>query len=171
MLFEYFDPAMDNPRRWLLEKSKSGGGPMMDFGCHRVEVLMNLFGEISRVESIVANTNFNREVEDTAAAIFQFENGTCANLTVSHAAFEAQDTLDIFGSQGSMRVAVLNSGELKIKTAAGERSEKHPPHQNVHQPLIADFTGAVLNNREPRISGEIGKIIALIEEEIYANGN
>ena len=166
--FEYFDPSAENPRRWLLEKAKSGGGPMMDFGCHRIEVLTNLFGQIKRVESLVANTLFEREVEDTAAAIFQFENGTCANLTVSHAAFEAQDTLDIFGSKGSIHVAVLNQSEIVVRTKNGQRSEDYPPPKNVHQPLIADFTDAVLNNREPLITGADGKTVAQIEAEIYS---
>lgn len=168
--FEFFDPAPDNPRRWLIEKEKSGGGPMMDFGCHRLEVLINLFGIIRRVKSIVANVAFEREVEDTAAAIFQFESGICANLTVTHAAIEAQDTLDIFGTNGSIHGAVLNQGEIKIRTADGERVENHPPHQNVHQPLIEDFVEAVLTDREPRVNGETGKAVAEIEAEIYRQG-
>ena len=168
--FEFFDPLTDNPRRWLLEKSKSGGGPMMDFGCHRLEVLTNLFGQVERIESLVANVLFEREVEDTATAIMQFDNKICANLTVTHAAIEARDTLDIFGSKGSIYVAVLNKGELKIKTGNGERIENHPPHQNVHQPLIAEFTEAVLNDRDPLLNGEIGKIVAQIVENIYAKG-
>ncbi len=167
--FEYFEPTDDNPRRWLIEKAKSGGGPMMDFGCHRLEVLTDLFGEVRRAESIVANVVFEREVEDTAMAIFQFETGTCANLTVTHAAAKPQDTLDIFGTDGAIHVAVLNRGAIEIKTKTGERAENHPPHQNFHQPLIEDFTEAVLSDREPLVNGEIGRTIALIEEEIYKN--
>lgn len=168
--FEFFDPAPDNPRRWLIEKEKSGGGPMMDFGCHRIEVLTDLFGSIKRVESIIANVAFERAVEDTATAIFQFESGTCANLTVTHAAVESQDTLDIFGTNGSIHVAVLNQSEIVIKSKNGERVENHPPHQNVHQPLIADFVEAVFENREPKINGEIGKMIAETEAQIYEKG-
>ena len=48
--FEYFNPSPEHPRRWLIEKEKSGGGPMMDFGCHRVEVLTNLFGAVQRFQ-------------------------------------------------------------------------------------------------------------------------
>src|SRR5580765_7144823 len=73
--FEYFDPAPDHPRRWIIEKAKSGGGPMMDFGCHRLEVLTDLFGEVRRTERIIANVEFDREVEDTAAVLLQFDSG------------------------------------------------------------------------------------------------
>lgn len=165
--FEYFDPAPDNRRHWLLEKAKSGGGPMMDFGCHRLEVLTDLFGTVRRTESIVSNIAFEREVEDTAAVLLQFESDTCAALIVSHASHEPQDTFEIFGTTGSINIPVLNSGDIRIKTAAGETTESHPPHANIHQPLIEDFTDAVLIGREPRVSGETGRLIALLEDEIY----
>src|ERR1700730_2299294 len=37
--FEWFNPDADHPRSWLLRKERAGGGPMFDFGCHRIEVL------------------------------------------------------------------------------------------------------------------------------------
>jgi predicted dehydrogenase len=165
--FEYFDPSPDNPRRWLLEKGKSGGGPMMDFGCHRLEVLTNLFGSVSQLKSIVTSQNFGREVEDTGCVILQFEGGLCANLAVTHAAHEPQDTLDIFCQKGSIHVPVLNQGKILVRTEKGERRESHSPHANIHQPLIADFTEAVLQDREPLVNGRTGKLIAALEERIY----
>ena len=165
--FEYVNLPPEHPRYWFLEKEKSGGGPMMDFGCHRLEVLTNLFGTVREIKSLVANIAFEREVEDSAIAILQFESGACANVTVTHAAFERQDTLDIFGMRGTISVPVLNKEEIRIKTENGERIESHPNHQNAHQPLIEDFTKAVLENREPQVPGETGKLIALLEDEIY----
>ncbi len=165
--FEYFEPAPDNPRRWLLEKEKSGGGPMMDFGCHRLEVLTDLFGKIRRTESIVANVHFDREVEDTAAALLIFETGTCASLVVTHASREPQDTLDIFGTKGSIHIPVLNNGDIRITSTGREWTEFHPPNANFHEPLIEEFTDAALAGREPRVGGETGHLIASIEDEIY----
>jgi hypothetical protein len=89
-------------------------------------------------------------------------------LTVTHAAVEPQDTINIFGSDGSIHIPVLNQGLMRIKTAAGERTETHPPHPNLHQPLIDDFTQAVLTNREPRVDGPVGCAVAKIEAEIYS---
>jgi predicted dehydrogenase len=167
--FEYVELSPEDPRYWFLEKEKSGGGPMMDFGCHRLEVLTNLFGKVRRVESIVANVVFEREVEDTAAALLQFENGICSNLTVTHTANESQDTLSIFGTKGSIHMPVLNQSEIRIKIGKDERIEFYPTATNTHQPLIEDFAEAVLLNQEPLISGEIGKNISHLEEEIYKN--
>jgi predicted dehydrogenase len=166
--FEWFDPKPEHPRYWLVKKELAGGGPMFDFGCHRIEVLVNLFGPIEHVMSMVSNVVFDREVEDTATALFQFRRGTCGVLSVTHAANEPRDTLDVFGTQGSIHVPVLNGGEMRIKTGTGERVESHAPALNLHEPLIEDFVEAVLAGREPRVSGDTGRMVAKIEEEIYA---
>jgi len=165
--FERFNPEPGHPRHWFVDKAQAGGGPMFDFGCHRIEVLLNLFGPIRRTLGLTANVLFEREVEDTSAALFEFERGVRGVLTVTHAAYEPQDTVDIFGSEGSIHIPVLNRGVLRINTAEGERTETHPPHPNLHQPLIDDFTRAVSEDREPQVGGEIGREVARIEAEIY----
>jgi predicted dehydrogenase len=165
--FEYFNPETDHPRHWFMEKNRSGGGPMFDFGCHRIEVLANILGPITRVKAITSNVLFDRQVEDTATALFQFERGTSGVLSVTHAAREAQDTLEIFGSRGSMHVPVLNKGTMQVVSDAGERIETHAPDANLHSPLIRDFAEAVLRDRQPAVTGEIGRMVAMIEEEIY----
>lgn len=166
--FERFDPAADHPRSWLLKKDIAGGGPMFDFGCHRIEVLTNIFGAITEVKAMTANAVFDREVEDTATALFRFERGACAVLSISHAAAEPKDSLRIFGSVGSIRVSTLNQGKMRVTGRLGERYEVHAPHKNLHEPLIEDFVKAVLTDREPGVSGEIGRDVARIEEAIYA---
>jgi predicted dehydrogenase len=165
--FEWFNPAADHPRSWLLKKELAGGGPMFDFGCHRIEVLTDIFGPITAVRSMTSNNLFDREVEDTATALFQFEGGTCGVLSVTHAALEAKDSVNIFGSLGSIRVSILNEGKIRVMGKLGERYEVHAPAANLHAPLIEDFAKAVVTDREPAVSGEVGRAVAMIEEEIY----
>jgi predicted dehydrogenase len=165
--FEWFDPKPSDARAWLIRKELSGGGPMFDFGCHRIEMLLDIFGGVSDVKSTLANTFFDREVEDVATAVFRFERGTSGTLTVTHAAREPQDTFYLFCSQGSIHISVLNEGTMRVLSADGERTESHPNSKNTHQPLIDDFAGAVLQNREPVVTGEIGREVAAVEEKIY----
>ena len=166
--FERLEPAHDNPRRWLLDKQRSGGGPMFDFGCHRIEVLINLFGDVTAVKALAGNVHFEREVEDTATALLRFAGDTHGIITVTHAAREPQDTLEIFGSEGSIRLDVLNEGWLRVRAKDGERFESHPPHQNLHQPLLEDFARAVSEQRPPRVDGRTGQKVSEVLELIYA---
>ena len=56
---------------------------------------------------------------------------------------------------------------MDIITEDSERIERYPPHFNIHQPLINDFTQAVLEGREPKVNGIIGREVAVIEEMIF----
>ena len=161
MAFEPFDPRPGEPRSWLLERSESGGGPMADFGCHRLEVLLHLLGPVRRVTSLVSTIALDREVEDTAAALLQFERGASAMLAVTHAAADRQDTLDLFGTSGSIRVASLNSGRHDASaSAASTARESHPPAHNLHLPLVEDFVEAVRTGRAPAVDGHVGRAVA-----------
>jgi predicted dehydrogenase len=167
--FEPFDPQPGEPRSWLLRRAEAGGGPMADFGCHRIEVLLHLLGPIRRVASIVSTVALRREVEDTAAALLQFEAGATGLVVVSHAAADRQDTFDLVGTSGSIRIASLNRGDLTVCAAGRERTESHPPAANVHRPLIDDFVDAVRTGRAPSVDGLDGRAVAAVQDAIYAD--
>lgn len=165
--FEYLTMESDHPRHWFLEKEKAGGGPMFDFGCHRIEVFLNLLGPVTTVRSVLDRVVFEREVEDTGAVIFQFADGPLATLTVTHAAEEAQDTLHVFGREGSVHIPELNGDVMRLVKNGNERVEQHPPHPNVHQPLIDQFTRAVQADEEPAVDGAAGREVNRLLAEIY----
>jgi predicted dehydrogenase len=165
--FERFNPQPDEERHWYVKRSLSGGGPMFDFGCHRLEILLSLFGPVRHTVGLTANVIFDREVEDTAIAALTFESGPCATVTVTHAAIEPRDTLRVFGTSGSIHIAVLNAGQLVVSRDGHERHESHPPAANLHQPLVEDFVEAVRTDRAPAVHGEIGRAVAELEAQIY----
>ena len=169
--FEYFDPAPDHPRHWFTVKEQAGGGPMFDFGCHRLEILVDVFGPVRDVTSMVGNVaGFKRDVEDTAIALLAFERGGYATLSVTHASNEPQDSLDIYGTAGSIHIAPLNAGEVRVRVDGAERVESLPPAVNIHAPLIKEFMEAVAAGRPSAVTGEMGREVARLEERIYATG-
>ncbi len=165
--FENFNLPPGAPRSWFLNKKLAGGGPMMDMGCHRIEIFTNLLGPVRETASFLDNIVFKRDVEDIATAHFTFENGGTGILVSAHALQEPADTLDIFGSLGSIHVPVLDKGTMTIITEKGVRTEKHPNAGNLHQPLLDDFADAVLNGRNPAVPGETGREINRILDTIY----
>jgi predicted dehydrogenase len=129
--FGFFNPEPDDPRFWFVRRELAGGGPWFDVGCHRLEVLIDLFGQVETIQGVAGNILFERDVEDTAATIF--------------------------ASAGSIHISDLNRGEMSILTTEGERLEQHPPNTNFHLPLIEDFAEAVIQKREPGVTGAIGR--------------
>ena len=151
-----------------MRRGESGGGPMADFGCHRIEVLLDLMGPVAEAHGFPATSAFReREVEDTCVAHLRFRSGAVAVLAVTHAASEPRDTLEIFGTRGSAHVGVLNQGALRVVTGAGTRQERHPPHSNLHLPLVEDFVAALRESREPAVTGEVGLEVARVVAGIY----
>jgi predicted dehydrogenase len=166
--FEAFDVPRDHPRAWFLRRAEAGGGPMADFGCHRIEVLLDLLGPVAEAQGFPDNVRFReRDVEDTFVARMRFRSGAVALLGVTHAVHERRDTLEIFGTRGSAHVGVLNQGDLRVLTASGVREERHPPHPNLHQPLVEDFVAAVREGREPAVTGEVGLEVTRVLARLY----
>jgi predicted dehydrogenase len=165
--FEWHAIPEGSSRTWFFRKDRNGGGVLMDFGCHRIEVLLNLLGPVAEVRGLAGNTLFQREVEDTASACFRFMNGAMAHLAVAVSVKEPRDSLDLYGSEGSIHVPVLNQGALRVISGGKERLENHPPHPNLHQPLIENFAWAVLEGREPEVRGETGLEVQRLIEKVY----
>jgi predicted dehydrogenase len=165
--FERFDPPPGSPRSWLLDPALAGGGPMFDFGCHRIELMLHLLGPVTGAWGEIGSDILSRRVEDTAAAVLRFENGARALISVTHAVAESRDSLAIYCTAGSVHVPVLNRDRLVIRTPGGEQAEHHPPPPNFHAPLVEDFTAAVLAGRDPDISGEAGREVNRLLQLIY----
>jgi UDP-N-acetyl-2-amino-2-deoxyglucuronate dehydrogenase len=140
---------------------------MMDFGCHRLEVLVNLLGEVDGIASSISKSVYQREVEDTAVATLHFTAGATATVSVTHATNIPKDTLQIFGTDGGIEIPVLNSGRLIVTTGADQREENLPPADNIHQPLVEDFVESVSCDRDPTVDGHAGRYISQLLEKIY----
>ena len=168
--FTRYDLEPGDPQHWMFEKEKSGGGPLMAGGCHRIEVLINLFGPVIGCLSTMDNILVQREIEDTAVAVLRFEGGPLGVLSMSHSIEEKNDTLHIFGSGGSIHTESLGSGEISVESEGAAAVEHHPPASNSHVPLIESFCNAIDEDTVPPADGGVGLAVQRVEEEIYFPG-
>ena len=110
-----------------------GGGRMADFGCHRVEVLLDLLGPVEEARACPPACGSRIARSRTRVSRLRFRGGTTAVLAVATAQ-ERRDSVELYGTLGSAHIASLNSGVVRIVTAAGEREERHPPHADSASP-------------------------------------
>ena len=166
---ETFLPAQDHPRRWILDASRAGGGSMMDFGCHRVEVLLHLLGEEITAGGVCGNVFRDHDVEDTATVAIRFTSGANGLVCVTRGGTLEQDIVSIQGTRGALRIDNLNGGWLTVTGEAGTRQETLPCHANPHLPLIRAFCRAVREKRSPDVGAETGWRVQRIIDTVYHN--
>ncbi|MEH7275061.1 Gfo/Idh/MocA family protein [Neobacillus vireti] len=117
---------LGNPGGWFSDKSRSGGGPLIDIGVHILDLLWYLMGR-PKVKTVSANT-YNKlgnrtniqnlsfykaadyspdnNVEDLANALIRFENGASLMVDVSFTLHAKQDQSSavIFGDKGGAEI-------------------------------------------------------------------
>lgn len=118
---------LGNPGGWFSDKTKSGGGPLIDLGVHMIDISWYLMGK-PRPVSVSGNT-YNRlgnrsnirnlsfykaadydpglnDVEDMANALIRFENGASLFIDVSFTLHAKKDELyvKLFGESGGAEI-------------------------------------------------------------------
>lgn len=166
---ETFLPAINHPRRWILDNAQAGGGSLMDFGCHRIEVLLHLLGREVSAGGTWGRAYADHDVEDTATVAIQFKNGANGVVTVTRGGTVARDVLRIQGTHGMLRVDNLNVGWLTVTSEAGIRQETLPCHANPHMPLIEGFCTAIQEKRSADVDAEMGWRVQRIIDTVYRN--
>ena len=73
------------PTSWFTNRDLSGGGTLLDNGCHYLDLFRYLIGDVSRVGALTSNFAFKSKCEDTAVAIMRFKNGAIGELETSWA--------------------------------------------------------------------------------------
>ena len=139
----------------------------MDFGCHRIEVLLHLLGPVRSATGTTGRVYPDHDVEDTATVAMAFENGASGLITVIRGGTEEYDTVYIQGTKGSIRLETLNEGWLTVATPEGTRRETWPCNANPHLPLIEAFSHDVVQGFPPAVDGRLGRSVQEIIAAVY----
>jgi predicted dehydrogenase len=166
---ETFLPSAEHPRRWILDKSQAGGGSLMDFGCHRIEVLLHLLGKEIAAGGVCGRVYGDHDVEDTATVAIGFASGANGVVSATRGGTLERDVVCIQGTRGVVRVDNLNGGWLTVTGEAGTRQETWPCHANPHLPLIEAFGNAIREKRPFEVDAETGWRVQRIIDAVYQN--
>ena len=153
--------------RWRGTWALDGGGALMNQGIHTVDLMLHLLGPVTRVSGLVATRFHNIEVEDTATAMLEFENGALGTIDVTTAAAPGRPRrLQVVGSAGSL---VLEGDHLSGTNAGSVENASSPVVTDVsaHVRIIVDFIDAVRNRRPPVCDGREGRRSVEVVEAVY----
>jgi len=165
---------------WQLD----GGGALMNQSIHTIDQLLYLVGDVKRVSASAAClAHDNIEVEDTAVAILEFENGARGVIQGSTACWSSTGhpaEVHICGSEGSV---FMTDESYRVWDFKNPSEEDNWVYQNLmdnaetglgandpkainfigHQKNFEDVVDAIENNREPLVTGsEALRAVSLI---------
>jgi len=162
---------------WFWKKEISGGGTLLDNGCHLLDLSRLFIGDFISGKGITSNLFWkNIEVEDTASGIFKTEDGRTATIFCSWRLFSGFFFFEINGSEGYINVdgRFDTHGGDKIfwsKKAENKILSKDFSHIKPNSYLleIDNFISNVKNNKEISPSAYDGLQIMKMIEFIYSN--
>jgi predicted dehydrogenase len=137
-------------RRWLVDPSKAGGGPLFDIASHRIDVLNFWFGRPLRVSAQLSNVVHNYAVEDNATVMIEYEGGVRGIVDVRWHSKVTRDECRIRGTEGEIEMSPLNGPDLVLPSGR----ETLPAHPNLHYPMLENFVDAVEGKAPLLASGE-----------------
>ena len=163
---DYYD-RLDWRGSWEME----GGGVLINQGIHAIDMLQWLSGMPTSVFGAVRTLKHRIEVEDYASAVLEYPNGGQGTLHCTTALAPNMQRLEVWGERGAL---MLDNGTLTVHTLetplqefidsdeteafvpprSGAETLAIEPVGTTHVPAIDDFVRAILEDREPAVSGE-----------------
>lgn len=167
--FSWFDPEPDDPKYWRVIPERGGGGPLSDMGSHMFDVMIGLLGLPTTVYAKTQTLIHDYAAEDSSVIIMTMPNGAQAIASFHWCSKTWSHEFEIVGTEAKVKWHPYDS-DSALKTVGREITDvPTPTPENVHYPLIEDFTTAVLDDREPRVPPAEAAKTNLLLDAVYTS--
>lgn len=183
-----------NPGGWFGDKSRSGGGPLIDLGVHVIDLTKYLMGDPKPISvygatfrklgnrkglkegveysSVSRSNNDICDVEDFATALIRYDNGAVLSVEASFCLNLKQDVgkVELFGTRGGLsldpevEIYTDNCGYLTNVTLNKPTALSF---EGLFEKEINYFADAILHDRDLSSIAEDGVTLMKILDAIY----
>lgn len=156
-----FCSHVDMTKRWNADPAISGGGVLIDNGCHSVDLARHLLGPIARVQAMFGRRAQPIDVEDTARILFTSESGALGSIDLSWSVHKETDAyVRIHGTRGTLEVGWKGS---RWKTVGGAWQAFGSGYDKIaaFAGQLVDFVASVRGEKEPVI-GEADALASVV---------
>ena len=162
---------------WKGKLAYDGGGALMNQGIHGVDLMQYIMGGVKNTKGKIATLCHNIEVEDTAVAIVEFNNGALGTIVASTCATPGFDRkLEIHGDKGyailtenNLEKLVIDGKEIEVGAFEKSNTSSDPTAvaSLMHQQQIENLIRAINGEEEIFIDCNEGKKAVKIITDIY----
>jgi predicted dehydrogenase len=150
------------PQGWFVDPALAGGGALVDMGVHAIDTARFLLGDPTpnRVCAAIGTRYGTYQVDDDGVLLITWSNGT--NSVVESGWWQPRvggleaDT-EVYGTKGYARI---------WDPEPPSEDYKHDT-QPMYTAQMAEFLGAIAEGRQPRPSGEDGRVVMQVVEDAY----
>ena len=179
---------IDGNAGWMLEKARSGGGPMFNLGVHWIDLYRWLLSdEVAEVIGETVRVNQRYDIEDNCFAFLTFSRGTVLALDISYTVpdsypFGRDLYLALRGTSGVLSWSPSFEGvkeRLFVCSDSGEYSQPARQHVDFELPAqpgyagvmglryLSDLVESIRTGKPPAITGDDGLRALEVAEAIY----
>ncbi|GGJ77871.1 Gfo/Idh/MocA family protein [Deinococcus aquiradiocola] len=145
----------------------SGGGTLLDNGCHMMDLARYFGGDVRSIHARMATLKFDIEVEDTSVATLDFESGALASVENAWTATGWEESFHVYGTQGALecsnrlgkaRLRFLNRETGHGDWATGDETwYDYARADNAHARSVVHFVESIEQGLPVVCSGEDGR--------------
>ncbi len=150
------------PTGWFVDPALAGGGALVDMGVHAIDTARFLLGDPlpTRVCATVETRYGDYAVDDVGTLLISWSSGVSSVVESGwwhpRAGGLEADT-EVFGTKGYARI-----WDPEPPSADDEHGS-----QPMYTAQMAEFLDAIAEGRQPRPSGEDGRVVMQVVEEAY----
>ena len=158
---------------WRGTWNHEGGGALINQGIHAIDMYQWLAGMPESVYGVLRTLKHSIEVEDYATAVLEYKGGMTATLSCDTVQAPNKQRIELYGEFGALIMDDWNITLHTLETPLQDFMDNDktvkfvsPQHtsenfdirgvSNTHGPAIEDFCKAIIEKRDPLISGEEG---------------
>jgi predicted dehydrogenase len=176
----YRPPEYYAGSRWRGTWELDGGGALMNQAIHTVDLLLWFFGSVARVFGSTATRRHPIEVEDTAAAVLEFQSGAIGVIEAATSVYPGYPRrIELTGTAGTIviehdrvvRRDLVSGSSSPVTGDDGDTnasaSSARVSDTRAHQRIIRDFAAAIESGGRPVCDGRDGRRSVALVEAIY----
>lgn len=139
---------------WRLQAEQSGGGLLLDVGCHAIDIIDYLTGPMNWIRATAERRNAAYDVEDFVTFRWRTKEGVIGNAEWDFNADESKNLITIQGDDGEIAVSCFGDDPIVVTKDGEETTFEAPNPTHIQQPLIQQIVNELSGRGKCASTGE-----------------